>query len=219
MDGNRRYAKQRQLPTVKGHDVGSDKLLQVLHWCLFLGVQEVSVYAFSIDNFNRTPDEVTYLMDLAAAKFNKMADDEDNFLVNNRVKVTFWGDMSLVPPHVKAACDKLVSKTSTYTPAVRLNVLFAYSSNFEITRAKKLALAETGTYEHQDLKPWLFSCDSLPVDLIVRTSGETRLSDFMIWQISEKTLLAFLDVMWPDLTVFSLARAIVHFTSFKSHTS
>ena len=217
MDGNRRYAKQRDLPSIKGHDVGSDKLLQVLHWCLFLGVQEVSVYAFSIDNFKRAEDEVNYLMDLAAAKFNKMADDQDDFLVSNRVKVSFWGDMTLVPSHVKAACDRLEAKTSTFTPAVRLNVLFSYSSKFEVERAKKLALADSG--ETKDFKKWLFSKDSLPVDLIVRTSGETRLSDFMVWQISEKTLLAFLNVMWPDLSIFSLARALVHFTRFKSNPS
>jgi ditrans,polycis-polyprenyl diphosphate synthase len=211
MDGNRRYAKKRQLPSIKGHDMGSDKLLQVLEWCLILGVQEVSVYAFSIDNFKRSPEEVMYLMDLAAAKFNDMA--EDSFLITNRVKVSFWGNLSLLPSHVKEACDKLVATTSAYQHKVRLNILFAYSSEFEGSRARELAGPE-----NLEISSFLFSKDSFPLDLIVRTSGETRLSDFMILQISQNTLILFLNVFWPELSLFRLGVALFHFTRFKRHS-
>jgi len=217
MDGNRRYAQQQNLVSVKGHDMGSEKLLQVLNWCLLLGVQEVTVYAFSIDNFNRSKEEVDYLMNLAADKFNKMADDEDDFLSKNRIQVAFWGNMELLPERVVSACQRLTERTSFDSPLLRFNILFAYSSKFDLERAKALHLSSTGLPGSglEDFRKFLFSRDSLPLDLVVRTSGETRLSDFLIWNIRGTTLIAFLNVLWPDLSIFSLARAILEFNRFR----
>ena len=228
MDGNRRFAKQRNIPTVQGHDSGSDKLKQVLLWCLNLGVKEVTVYAFSMDNFKRSEEEVSYLMDLAAHKFSTMAEEDDHFLIKNRVSVRFWGDLSLVPDRTREACEGLEEKTSHYEPRVKLNILFAYSSKYELDRAMALSTDESVSSASTEsstpsspvnlmasIQPFLFSAKSLPPDLIVRTSGETRLSDFLIWQITSESVIAFLDEMWPELSLWSLAKVLLRYHLFR----
>ena len=194
MDGNRRFARNRQEPQLHGHESGSTKLQQVLEWCLELGVAEVSVYAFSVDNFKRTKEEVGYLMKLAEYKFGKLLNDKNSVVYRRQVRISFWGDLLLVPDSVRKVCEDLEAATRNFRSA-RLNILFAYSSEHE-----RQLLEETGTS---------FAADSLPVDLIVRTSGETRLSDFMLNQLHGKCTIVFLDEYWPSLSVWSFARALL----------
>lgn len=190
MDGNRRFARTSEKPVLSGHLSGSTTLQHVLDWCYHLNVKEVSVYAFSVDNFKRPLEEVSYLMNLAEKKFTELATDENSVVYRRQVRIKFWGDLRLVPEAVRKACEDLEAVTAKFQ-GPRLNILFAYSS----------------AYERKSMCS--FSQDSLPLELIIRTSGETRLSDFMLNQISGKTTIVFVDEFWPQLSLLSFGLAIM----------
>ncbi|ERE84165.1 dehydrodolichyl diphosphate synthase isoform 1 [Cricetulus griseus] len=176
MDGNRRYAKKCQVERQEGHSQGFNKLAETLRWCLNLGILEVTVYAFSIENFKRSKSEVDGLLDLARQKFSCLMEEQ---------------------------CF--------------LNVCFAYTSRHEITNAvREMAWGvEQGLLEPSDvseslLDKCLYSNHSPHPDILIRTSGEVRLSDFLLWQTSHSCLV-FQPVLWPEYTFWNLCEAILQF--------
>ncbi|KAF4747303.1 hypothetical protein FOZ63_033543 [Perkinsus olseni] len=224
MDGNRRYATSHHLPKVQGHRYGYEKLLQVLKWCLHLGVKYVSAYTFSVDNFNRSREEVTYLMDLASSKFAELG-QHNGFLERHSICVKFWGDLSLLPPDIHEKCIELEAKTSKYPAKATLNLLFSYSSKLEVSQAVDKAIAAKSNEKQQsrgarltwsDIEAQLYSAGTPPPDLLLRTSGETRLSDFLLWQITPETLICFVKPNWPDMTLLDFARCLMRYNTFKS---
>ncbi|KAF4673980.1 hypothetical protein FOL47_009898 [Perkinsus chesapeaki] len=228
MDGNRRYATSHHLPKVQGHRYGYEKLIQVLKWCLHLGVKYVSAYTFSVDNFNRSREEVTYLMDLASSKFAELG-QHNGFLERHGICVKFWGDLSLLPADIHEKCIALEAKSSKYPAKATLNLLFSYSSKLEISQAVDKAVAAKKEQQRQeeectqsdaitwsDISKHLYSAGTPPPDLILRTSGETRLSDFLLWQITEDTLICFTKPNWPDMTLLDFARCLMEYNTFKS---
>ncbi|EER02603.1 Dehydrodolichyl diphosphate synthase, putative [Perkinsus marinus ATCC 50983] len=224
MDGNRRYATSHHLPKVQGHRYGYEKLLQVLKWCLHLGVKYVSAYTFSVDNFNRSREEVTYLMDLASSKFVELG-KHNGFLEQHGICVKFWGDLSLLPTDIHQKCIQLEEKTRKYPARATLNLLFSYSSKLEISQAVDKAIEKKRAEQQQsqgtplawsDIESQLYSAGTPPPDLILRTSGETRLSDFLLWQISPETLICFVKPNWPDMTLLDFARCLMKYDTFKS---
>jgi len=208
MDGNRRFARSQNQPTLHGHKMGYNKLRRVLLWCFELGVKEVSVYAFSVDNFSRSQDEVEYIMDLAVEKLSSLAAD-DSFVMKQGIKVRVCGERSLLREDLLQVVLNLESKTKNHTGGV-FNILLAYSSKRELQQAIDSTLASTKEMD------WEKICENLyvqtPLDLIIRTSGETRLSDFLIWQIQPaKTLIQFEQDYWPNYSLKNFAKNLFRY--------
>uniref|UniRef100_A0A2C9JCA4 Alkyl transferase n=1 Tax=Biomphalaria glabrata TaxID=6526 RepID=A0A2C9JCA4_BIOGL len=215
MDGNRRFAVKKSLAKCEGHLKGFDKLAETLEWCLDLGISEVTVYAFSIENFKRSSDEVSYLMELSRQKFAKLLQERD-LIHKHGVCVRIIGDISLLPRDLQELLAEAVSISSENKRAI-LNVCFAYTARDDICMAmRELAIAvKEGQIKNSDiseelLEKCLYTSHSSPVDLLIRTSGETRLSDFLLWE-SSFSCLAFVKVLWPEFSIWHLYAAILHY--------
>ncbi|XP_064327341.1 dehydrodolichyl diphosphate synthase complex subunit DHDDS isoform X2 [Phalacrocorax carbo] len=187
MDGNRRYARKCHVERQQGHSQGFDKLAQTLRWCLNLGIREVTVYAFSIENFKRSKEEVDGLMDLARQKFSRLLEEQEN-LKKHGVCIRVLGDLPLLPLDIQELIAQAVLATKNYNKCF-LNVCFAYTSRHEISNAvREMAWGvEQGLLEPSDvseslLDKCLYTNNSPDPDLLIRTSGEVRLSDFLLWQ-------------------------------------
>jgi tritrans,polycis-undecaprenyl-diphosphate synthase [geranylgeranyl-diphosphate specific] len=212
MDGNRRYAKEYLNSQVsEGHNMGKRILENVLRWCLRLGIRNLTVYAFSVENFSRNKDEVEFIMDLLAHSLRELADTQD--IHDNRVRVRIIGDRSLMPPEVIESVEYVEGKTASYSD-YNVNLAVAYGGRQDITTAVR-TIAErvkNGEMEIEDInEEAIASCIStsgLPdPDLILRTSGEVRVSNFLLWQMAYSELY-FTDVYWPGFRYIDLLRAI-----------
>ncbi|KAJ2938825.1 hypothetical protein O0L34_g18450 [Tuta absoluta] len=212
MDGNRRYAKKKNVLTTTGHSKGFEKLSGTLRWCLELGIPEVTVYAFSIENFKRTEDEVHGLMDLAREKFQRLLEEIEQ-MNEWGVRIHVAGRLSLLPEDLQALVAKAMVLTMGNTK-LRLNIAYAYTARDEISRAATHLVdgVAAAQLSPEDIDEDLVS-ETLELgepELLVRTSGEVRLSDFMLWQLSN-TVLFFTDVLWPEFSFWDILRAIVYF--------
>uniref|UniRef100_A0AAA9TB76 Alkyl transferase n=1 Tax=Bos taurus TaxID=9913 RepID=A0AAA9TB76_BOVIN len=187
MDGNRRYAKKCQVERQEGHSQGFNKLAETLRWCLNLGILEVTVYAFSIENFKRSKSEVDGLMDLAREKFSRLMEEQEK-LQKHGVCIRVLGDLHLLPLDLQELVAQAVQTTKNYNKCF-LNVCFAYTSRHEISNAvREMAWGvEQGLLDPSDvseslLDKCLYTNHSPHPDILIRTSGEVRLSDFLLWQ-------------------------------------
>ncbi|KAG8588709.1 hypothetical protein GDO81_006070 [Engystomops pustulosus] len=191
MDGNRRYAKKCHVERQEGHSQGFEKLAETLRWCLNLGICEVTVYAFSIENFKRSKEEVDGLMELARQKFTRLLEEKDK-LQKHEVCIRVIGDLSLLPLDIQKLIAQAVLETKAYSKCF-LNVCFAYTSRHEVTNAvcEVARGVQEGLIEPRDvtenlLDQCLYTSHSPDPDLLIRTSGEVRLSDFLLWQTSQR---------------------------------
>ncbi|KAL4553494.1 hypothetical protein Ndes2526B_g03342 [Nannochloris sp. 'desiccata'] len=217
MDGNRRYAERQQLQTIQGHSFGYQRLIQALEWCLDLGITCVSVYAFSVDNYKRSEEEVRTLMHLAEEKLRTMLQEFD-VLEGHGVQVRVIGDLSLAPLSVQEAAENIATATQHHSKAV-LNICFSYTASREMQQALDAAYVSQQQQQdsiHSPIDDYLYTCGCPPVDLLVRTSGEQRLSDFMLRQ-SSHALLVFTGVLWPDFGFLDLISAVLQYQ--KKHTT
>lgn len=212
MDGNRRFAKKLMLKPWKGHEWGANKVKDVLQWCRELDVKEVTLYAFSIENFNRPKEEFDYLMDLFAKEFQNLYTPENVAqLAKDGIRVNVLGRTWMFPQHVQEALHKVINATKNNNKLI-VNFAMAYGGRAEIIDAtKKVAEAvKNGTLSIDAINEDVFKkqlyTESEP-DLIIRTSGEQRTSGFMLWQGSYAELY-FIDSYFPDLTKEQLATAI-----------
>ncbi|XP_019696982.2 dehydrodolichyl diphosphate synthase complex subunit DHDDS [Harpegnathos saltator] len=215
MDGNRRYANKKHVAKVEGHTKGFDKLAETLSWCMDLGITEVTVYAFSIENFKRNKEEVDALMELAKQKFERLLEEKDK-LMEHGVCVRIIGNLSLIPEDICKLIAKVMTITKDNNKAF-LNVAFAYTSRDEITCAIKDIVKGV---KHNEIVPedinedlisnCLYTYNSPDPDLLIRTSGEVRLSDFLMWQISD-TCVYFANVLWPEFTIWDFLSAIFYY--------
>ncbi|CAG0916370.1 unnamed protein product [Notodromas monacha] len=215
MDGNRRYAAKRNMDKVRGHVEGFDRLSDVLNWCRELGIREVSVYAFSIENFKRSVDEVNALMKLACDKAELVIEERDKF-AEVGLKIRFFGDFSLLTAEVREHLSR-VMETTKRNSNFALNICFSYTGRNDILRGVNnvLRAVREEILEPSDVCSGvvdlsLDTCDSQPLDLVVRTSGEVRLSDFMLWQ-SDFAVIHFTRVLWPELSFWHILGAVLHF--------
>ncbi|KAJ0066281.1 hypothetical protein NL108_005511, partial [Boleophthalmus pectinirostris] len=215
MDGNRRFARKKNMDRQEGHTQGFNKLAETLRWCKHLDIQEVTVYAFSIENFKRTKDEVDGLMELARQKFLKLLEEMDN-LKKHEVCIRVLGDLNMLPLDLQQIIAKAVVATKHHNKCF-LNVCFAYTSRYEITNAvREMAWGvENGLIKASDisellLSECLYSNNSPNPDLLIRTSGEVRLSDFLLWQTSHSCVV-FQSVLWPEYTFWNLCEAIIQY--------
>lgn len=215
MDGNRRYAQKCQVERQEGHSQGFDKLAETLRWCLNLGIREVTVYAFSIENFKRSKNEVDGLMELARQKFTRLMEEQEK-LEKHGVCIRVLGDLQLLPLDLQELIAKAVQATHNYSKCF-LNVCFAYTSRHEISNAvKEMAWGvEQGLLDPSDvseslLDKCLYTNNSPNPDILIRTSGEVRLSDFLLWQTSHSCLV-FQPILWPEYSFWNLCEAILQF--------
>ena len=203
IDGNRRWARQHGLPTYEGHLAGYEKLKEVLTAALKAGVKYASVYAFSTENWNRSEDEVTKLWSLT----QKLLTTDLPIFTKNNIKLVILGSYDRLSDKIIKAMKDAEAKTAKNTGGV-LALCLNYGGQLEIADAVK-KIIKSGV-KAEDVTPELigqniYSPEIPPVDIVVRTSGEQRLSNYMMWRTAYSELL-FLDKMWPDITKADLTK-------------
>ncbi len=211
MDGNRRFAKAIGESPLRGHEAGRDTLESVLDWCLEIGVRHLTVYAFSTENFNRSPLEVKRLMDLFEENFLKMS--EDARVHSNGINVRAIGQIERLPKRLRDAIAIAEARTRGYSNYF-FTVCVAYGGREEILRAIR-AIAEdvkAGRLRSADIDEdvvgkYLYTKHLPDPDLILRTSGEERISNFLLWQLAYSEFY-FTDVYWPGFRKVDFLRAV-----------
>lgn len=197
LDGNRRWARQRKLPAIAGHLAGYKALKDVLFSCFDQGVRYVSIYAFSSENWSRDKTEVSGLMQLALQAVTQ----DLKTLVKKNIKVCFLGRREGLPPEVLAAVVRAEETTEHLTGGM-LAVCFNYGGQQELIDAAKACLADglsPDEITEETFAEHLYHPEVPPIDMVVRTSGEQRLSNFMTWRTVYSEFL-FLEKYWPDMT-------------------
>lgn len=209
MDGNGRWAKRRGLMRAFGHRKGVEALDPIIRACGEWGIKSLTLYAFSTENWGRPQDEISALMGLINEYFDRAIDE----LTKSGVRVRIFGDLSGAPKKQRAVMEEAIRRTENNT-ALNLNIAFNYGSQQEILRAVK-TLAEKcvkGEMRPEDIDDAAF-CGELytagqdKVDLLIRTSGEQRVSNFLLYQIAYAEFV-FVDECWPDFTPEVFARAL-----------
>lgn len=211
MDGNRRFARELGLDPNVGHLFGRDKLEQVLEWCFELGIKNLTVYAFSTENFQRDSAEVQTLMDLCKQELDRAA--EDSRIHKNKVRIRILGKIGSLPDDISKSAQYLMDRTKDYDN-YSFNIALAYGGKEEIIHAVKEIASDVkkGKLKIDDIKEPIVSkylyTNGLPdPDLVLRTSGEERISNFLLWQLAYSELY-FSDVYWPAFQKRDFLRAI-----------
>uniref|UniRef100_A0A6P7H960 Alkyl transferase n=1 Tax=Diabrotica virgifera virgifera TaxID=50390 RepID=A0A6P7H960_DIAVI len=208
MDGNRRFAKNKKIETIQAHSLGFSTLIECHEWFRELGIRELTVYAFSTENLKRTKEEVEDLMQLAEESFSDVLKEESVFR-REGIRLRIIGDVTQIPEHVRKAIDRACEVTKDNNEFI-FNVAFFYVARDEIAASVKSVVegVQEGCFKCEDISEDLISkslysqFDKNP-DMMIRTSGEVRLSDFLLWQLSE-SYLYFTDVLWPDFSLWHL---------------
>ena len=199
MDGNGRWAKRRALPRIMGHRRGVDVLKKLLRTCRDWGVGALTAYAFSTENWGRPTEEVEFLMTL----FERVLRQELREMMSENVRIRFAGNLTALPTSLRAEIDRAVEMTSTNT-GIQFTVATNYGGRQEIMHAVKAIAAQvqSGQLKLDDIDESVFErhlytngiCDP---DLLIRTSGEMRISNFLLWQMAYAEIYVT-DTMWPD---------------------
>ncbi len=209
MDGNGRWAKLRGKSRSYGHKKGADVIEEVVSACFFEGVEAVSLYAFSTENWSRPKEEIDTIFDL----LEKFLHRYENKLVNERIRLIISGDLSEISEKLRNRSISVMKNTERFVGKT-LNIAINYGGRAEIVRAAKL-LAEAGEpITEENLAGRLYTAGLPDIDLAVRTSGESRLSNFFLWQCAYAELY-FTDVLWPDFGTEELKKALEWFAGRK----
>jgi tritrans,polycis-undecaprenyl-diphosphate synthase [geranylgeranyl-diphosphate specific] len=211
MDGNRRFAKELGIEPTEGHLKGKDKLEEVTDWCLEVGVKILTVFAFSTENLKRKTQEIDKLMRLFAENFRRAGDDERAHKYGIRVKAI--GQKKLLPKDVQDAIAYAEEKTKDYNNYF-FNIAVAYGSREEILQAIRNIADDVsnGKLDSKNINEkvfstYLYTADLPDPDLVLRTSGEERVSNFLLWQLAYSELY-FADIYWPGFRKVDFLRAI-----------
>lgn len=206
MDGNRRWAKKRNLPSAVGHKKGVDALKKTMRACDDFGIKYLTVYAFSTENWKRKPDEVNFLMDLLGETLK----NELKEMHENNVVISFIGDTTQLSEKLQKILKNSVETTKNNT-GVHLQIAFNYGSRSEIVRAVK-QIVEEGIVDitEDTITQHLYTKDIPDPDLLIRTGGEMRISNYLLWQIAYSEFLV-LDTFWPEFDKDILAECIQEF--------
>ena len=214
MDGNGRWAKKRNMPRVKGHYEGMQTVKKITKYASKLGIQYLTLYAFSTENWARPKEEVSYLMDLPEKMFTSFMPE----LMENNVKVEVIGVVEKLPENTRKAVEDAIEQTKNNTG---LKLIFAlnYGSKDEIvTAVKRIAQgAANNEYKVEEIDEQLisdnlFTKDTPDPDLLIRTSGEQRISNFLLWQIAYSEFI-FTKVAWPDFVEEEFYKALLEYQS------
>lgn len=195
MDGNRRWAKQHSLFSWQGHRQGAKTVEMVLEYCIEKKIPYVSLYTFSLENLHRSPEEKKYLFDLIKESAKRVQE-----FIKNNIQVRFVGDLSLLPDDVYQSCDQLMQETKNCSALV-CNFLVCYGGQQEIiAAAQKLITQQTSDQISKDVfKQHLWLGNIPDPEIIIRTGGVKRLSNFLLFQAAYAEI-RFLEIFWPSLT-------------------
>lgn len=209
MDGNGRWAKKRGLPRTAGHKVGAEAFRTIANYAKSIGLKYLTVYAFSTENWKRSEEEVNAIMDLLETYLRELIRDMDK----NRVRFCFFGDLTRLSPELQAEAAETMERSKQYD-GVQVNFCLNYGSRAEILRAAQSFAAKcaAGEAKPEDLteegfSDLLYSAGVPDPDLIIRPSGEIRISNFLLWQ-SAYSEYYFTDTLWPDFGPRQLDEAI-----------
>ena len=208
MDGNGRWAKQRGLPRTAGHAAGAEAFRRIANYCRTLGVEYLTVYAFSTENWKRSQEEVAGIMKLLRRYLEEALRDMEK----NRVCFRFFGDLTRLSPELQALCRDAESRSRDYD--VQVNFCLNYGGRDELVHAARSFAADVaaGKYRPEELteellSSYLYTRDVPDPELIIRPSGEKRTSNFLLWQ-SAYSEYVFMNVLWPDFSPEHLDQAI-----------
>jgi undecaprenyl diphosphate synthase len=212
MDGNRRWADKKHLPRLAGHKSGVQTLKNLVKYVGENGLPYLTVYAFSSENWNRSQEEVDYLLDL----FARVVTDELDELAANHVRLRFIGDLENMPGNLQTSFKRAMERTKENT-VLNLQVAINYGSRLEITQAaQKMATdALSGKIKPNEisealLNSYLYTSELPDPDMIIRTGGEMRLSNYLLWQAAYSELYVT-PVLWPDFSPADFDAAIAEF--------
>ena len=212
MDGNGRWAKKRGLPRTAGHAAGAEAFRRTANYCRTLGVEYLTVYAFSTENWKRSEEEVAGIMRLLGKYLEEALADMEK----NHVRFKFFGDLSRLSPQLRKLCMDAEERSADYHE-VQVNFCLNYGGRDEIVKAAQSFSKDVadGKYRPEDLSEdllssYLYSADVPDPELIIRPSGEMRTSNFLLWQ-SAYSEYVFLNVLWPDFQPQDLDEAIAEY--------
>ena len=210
MDGNGRWAKKRKMPRTAGHAVGAETFRKVATYCKDIGLDYLTVYAFSTENWRRPPEEVEAIMGL----LEKYLLEAIEKMERDRVKMKFFGDVSVLSPRLRELIER-TEEISKRFDGCQVNICLNYGGRDELVRAMRsyardVAEGRENDIEEADVASYLFSAGVPDPDLLIRPGGEYRLSNFLMWQ-SAYSELYFTDTLWPDFDEHEINRAIAEF--------
>jgi undecaprenyl diphosphate synthase len=212
MDGNGRWARDRMLPRPLGHRSGMKSVREVVEGAIEVGLEVLSLFAFSQENWQRPQLEVAALMSLLEEYIQREADELDA----QGVRVVMLGELDRLTPAARAAVDRVMAQTA-HNSTLRLNLFISYGARAEIVRAARLLASEVAAgsrkpeeIDEQAIADKLFTADCPDPDLLIRTSGEQRVSNFLLWQLAY-TELYISSVLWPDFSRRELYGAILDY--------
>lgn len=211
MDGNRRYAQEFGLLVAEGHEKGREKLEQILEWCMEIGVKILTVYAFSTENVGREKEEVDTLMRMFVRNFNRLAEEER--VHKHKIRVRVLGQRDMLPDDLKKAIERAEERTKDYDQYF-FNIAVGYGGREEIIQAIRRIAEKVKEGElsvdnitERTFTEFLYTKDMPDPDLVLRTSGEERISNFLLWQLAYSELY-FSDVYWPGFRKIDFLRAV-----------
>ena len=206
MDGNGRWARKRLLPRIAGHKKGLDSIKVIIKSAITYNISNVTLYAFSTENWNRPSEEIDGLMIL----FSDSIDSQTDILIRNNIRVQILGDISLFTKKLQTKIKTLIKKSSINT-GLKLNIALNYGARAEILMAvNKATNKKGGILLENDLTDNLYTKGMPDVDLLIRTGGQKRLSNFLLWQVAYSELY-FIDTLWPDFSDKDFVSALYFF--------
>ena len=215
MDGNGRWAVRRAMPRTAGHAAGAEAFRRIATYCKDIGIEYLTVYAFSTENWKRSADEVEAIMGL----LEKYLTEAIEKMERNRVKMRFFGDVAILQPTLRELIKRTEELSEEFS-GVQVNMCINYGGRAEILRAAEayaceIAAGKTpGGLSEDDFSAYMYSSGIPDPDLIIRPSGEMRISNFLLWQ-SAYSEMYYTDVLWPDFSKKELDRAILAYQSRK----
>ena len=208
LDGNGRYAEKNHLPRALGHKAGCEALEVILEETVKLNIKYLTVYAFSTENWKRSEDEINSLFDLFFTYLNKI----ETKAKENNVKISFIGDIYRFPEKLYKECERLIDETKMNNRCL-FSIAFNYGSRDEIIRTIKKMYNQGFNFNNLTENIFSNNLDTYNIkdpDLLIRTSGELRISNFLLWQIAY-TEIYFTDVLWPEFSKIEYYRALVEY--------
>ena len=211
-DGNRRFARKKGLSLLKAYEIGAEKVREVLSWCREFGIKYVSIYTLSYENLkNRSEQELKIIFNLLEKKLKRVAKDEE--IHKNKVRVLISGDKTILPKNVIEAINLAENSTKNYNNYY-LILLVGYGGRKEIIDAIKKIIKDDLKIEEiteKTFRKYLYLPNIPDPDLVIRTSGEQRISNFLLWQIAYSELY-FINKYWPELTKQDFIQALISYS-------
>ena len=205
MDGNSRWAKKRGLPRTAGHKIGAETFRDIAAYCRELGVEYLTVYAFSTENWKRPKDEVDTIMRL----LEQYLQEAINTMEKDQIRLRILGDATALSPKLQRMIDEANTVSSRNT-GFQANICLNYGGRAEILQAARLCAENGEAWTEENFEKYLWSHDIPDPELIIRPSGELRLSNFLLWQCAYSEFY-FCDTLWPDFDRKELDKAIIDY--------